>query len=394
MRLLDNFQLRNVLILFSLLSVISLCDAANLTVRVFKQAADGQGTAGALGGAKVCYEPQTGPSKSGIADAEGRVTFTAVPEGNLTVKANKEGFKGKAVSFFMQPKDSFQQINLVEGVGTLACADGTVTGVSDPPFVGPIKIVTFTLDNGAATTTSRAVQLNFTTGPRDAGQQNPKPEFYRVAEPEGGLSLLATLEQKPFLTLVTGTTFVIPHKLLLRRSQDQARYGGRTVALQVKSGTHTSIVVPDTIQLDPVLREYTAPGSVVFPFAEAHGFKRQLDKRTIDSQPGSPKCFECPPSQIRRTTDHTCTLVETSVFFSGQTIKPFWRILRVIGGTTSNPGLNLFRHVISRSLGPVPNQPEICIDSLFPDPDLVLQGPTEDDFIDPANPWKNAFAQQ
>jgi hypothetical protein len=99
------------------------------------------------------------------------------------------------------------------------------------PFIvpGPIQLLSFNIDGGAASTTSHTVTLNFTTGPTNSGDPSPVPDGFRAVE--GGS--LSELFAQPFVPLTSRTSAPFT---LAPRGRDGARYGGRPILLQVKSG--------------------------------------------------------------------------------------------------------------------------------------------------------------
>src|SRR5262249_9895648 len=169
----------------------------------------------------------------------------------------------------------------------LADAGFTRLARSNPFTVtGPVQIVSFKINNGAASTSNRTVTLNFTTAPTNSGDPNPLPDAFRAVEGGSLQELLA----KPFETLTSTTS--APFTLALRR-RDGARYGGRPVLLQVKSGSQLSFPRIDSIQLNPVVRDYTIGDQAAFDFAQRRGYVITATSSTGTSDPDDP-CNLCP----------------------------------------------------------------------------------------------------
>jgi hypothetical protein len=283
----------------------------------------------------------------------------------------------------------------------------------------PILITSFKINNGAGSTASRTVTLNFTTGPRRSGDPNPAPEAFRAVE--GGNP--SNLQQRPFVPLTSTTSASFT---LALRGQDGARYGGRPILLQVKSGSHFSNYVLDAIRLDPVVRNYTTGFRAAIDFARLHGYSATETQEITDGIPAGVDptrgvqhqiCSQCPTDSEAQAGDRSCTQTTTIIFFTGQDLKPFWRLTKVEPhqGTALPIAPNVFRWIFSRTQPPDPSLgsfspggpcfpfPGTCAASglkclpaglLVNEPTLTFQGPTEDEFVDLSNPWKNAFAGQ
>jgi hypothetical protein len=274
------------------------------------------------------------------------------------------------------------------------------------PFAvtGPIQIASFTINNGAATTTSRTVTLNFTTAPTTSGDPNPIPDAFRAVE--GGSSV--ELYTKPFVPLTSATS--AQFELALRR-RDGPRYGGRPILLQVKSGSQLSFPRIDTIQLDPVMREYTIGNEAAFDYAQSRGYVITETSDPVNSGPDDP-CLQCPSGSRAQTGDRPCTVTTTVIFFTGRELRPFWRLRKVEStvGLALPINQNIFRWIYSDTTPPDPSLGGFsrsgpcffgrctgtgltCFDitRVFPAATLTFEGPTEDDFVDPLNPWKSAF---
>ena len=289
----------------------------------------------------------------------------------------------------------------------LADAGFTRLARSNPFTVtGPVQIVSFKINNGAASTSNRTVTLNFTTAPTNSGDPNPLPDAFRAVEGGSLQELLA----KPFETLTSTTS--APFTLALRR-RDGARYGGRPVLLQVKSGSQLSFPRIDSIQLNPVVRDYTIGDQAAFDFAQRRGYVITATSSTGTSDPDDP-CNLCPIGTQAQAGDRPCTVTTTVIFFTGQALRPFWRLKKVepTAGQALPINQNVFRWIFADT---TPADPSLggfspggdcffglqCAPSGIacfaatvdpPQATLTFEGPTEDDFFDPLNPWKNAFA--
>jgi hypothetical protein len=77
------------------------------------------------------------------------------------------------------------------------------------PFAvtGPIKIASFNINNGAASTTDHTVTLNFTTAPTNSGDPSPVPDTFRAVE--GGSAQELFAQQFVPLTSPTSATFTL-----------------------------------------------------------------------------------------------------------------------------------------------------------------------------------------
>ena len=295
----------------------------------------------------------------------------------------------------------------VSNCSQVADAGFTRLARSNPFTVtGPIQIVSFKIDNGAASTSNRTVTLNFTTAPTNSGDPNPVPDGFRAVE--GGS--LQELFAKPFETLTS--TASAPFTLALRR-RDGARYGGRPVLLQVKSGSQLSFPRIDSIQLNPVVRDYTIGNQAAFDFAQRRGYVVTTTSSTGTSDPDDP-CNLCPIGTQAQAGDRPCTVTTTVIFFTGRGLRPFWRLKKVepTVGQALPINQNVFRWIFADTTPPDPSLGGFspggdcffglqCAPSGIacfaatvepPQATLTFEGPTEDDFFDPLNPWKNAFA--
>jgi hypothetical protein len=268
---------------------------------------------------------------------------------------------------------------------------------------GRIQITSFNINNGAASTTSHTVTLNFTTAPTNSGDPNPVPDAFRAVE--GGS--LQELFAAPFVPLTSTTS--VPFTLTLRR-RDGARYGGRPILLQVKSSSQLSFPRIDAIQLDPVVRDYTTGNEAAFDFARRRGYV--VTTTSANADPNDP-CNQCPVGTQAQLGDRPCTVTTTVIFFTGPELRPFWRLKKVEAtvGQALPINQNVFRWIFSNTTPPDPSLGSFspggaCFADLLcagsglaclpgsldlPSATLTFEGPTDDDFVDPRNPWKNAF---
>jgi hypothetical protein len=304
---------------------------------------------------------------------------------------------------------------LVPGVYELhiLADDGYTRLARSDPFTvlptGPIQLVSFNINNGAASTTSHMVTLNFTTAPTNTGDPSPLPDAFRAVEGGSQQELFA----KPFVDLTSTTS--APFTLALKR-RDGARYGGRPILLQVKSGSQLSFPRIDSIRLDPILREYTIGSDPVFDFARSQGYlitttSVSFNPDLNDKSDPDDACNQCPEGSRAQARDQACTVTTTVIFFTGRGLRPFWRLKKVEPpvGVALPINQNIFRWILSDTTPPDPSlfsAPGPCPNGWFwgscpaiactlspaaPPATLTFEGPTEDDFVDPLNPWKNAF---
>ena len=273
------------------------------------------------------------------------------------------------------------------------------------PLTGPIQLVSFNINNGAASTTSHMVTLNFTAAPTNTGDPSPVLEAFRAVEGGSQQELFA----KPFVDLTSTTS--APFTLALKR-RDGARYGGRPILLQVKSGSQLSFPRIDSIQLDPVLREYTIGNDAAFDFAQSQGYLITTTSEPVNSDPDD-ACNQCPEGSRAQARDRPCTVTTTVIFFTGRGLRPFWRLKKVepTVGEALPINQNIFRWIFSDTTPPDPSLPfstvgpcpspfspagscpaiACALSPAAPTATLTFEGPTEDDFVEPLNPWKNAF---
>ena len=300
-------------------------------------------------------------------------------------------------------------------------------------------VVDFKLNGGAASTKERIVTLNFTvrekTGPGNFAPNDVTASVtqYRVLESDNPN---VDLSGQPWIQMPTRS---LQFELALHDKSGQ-RYGERRVALQVKTASLESNVVSDTIALEPVLKEYRVSGSnsalqpnPLLKYAADQGFKFPLEyfetcngdcspvgkpdpslasgTSSVPTQAlskgGAPHdiltCvlvsvatlgvaapFVCSPPAAPVAAG-TCTTKADYLLFEDRSLNQFWNIKSVaVAGASVHPhGVNRFRlkSTLSISDGSCLPGYQIIVG------DIVVEGPEVDDFVDPANPWKNAFVR-
>ena len=287
------------------------------------------------------------------------------------------------------------------------------------------------IDGGAAATNNRALTLDFTALEKGDGNvtiqnETAKITHYRALED----STPETLSQQSWIPITRRPPFFN----LNERDKQGHRYGERHVVFQVKTETLTSNIVSDTIAVEPLLKEYkvSASGSVhpLIQYAAQQGFTFPLDYyetckgncagNTVadpDLASGSAKVSVQALSQNADTSlvcvlvsvaslgtltcqprvpsapaaAGTCTTKADYILFGGRSPNRFWRIksVDISGATVHFHGLNKFLVKLNFE-----NKDATCFAGrLISIGDVVMEGPVEDDFIDSANPWKNAFVR-
>ena len=291
------------------------------------------------------------------------------------------------------------------------------------------------LNNGAASTTNRVVNLNFSaTEVTGASRRDVTSQLtqYRAKEEPDERDSLTDLSTQPWLPIERGS----PRLELAERNGFGERYGDRRVAFQVKTVTLESKVVSDVITLAPVVKEYTIHANVdqtqpLIQYAASQGFK--FPRSFLQACSGgtgasadpdvatgfafvsgaSLKCGSVSSGSV------TCeTRFEYELFFERQ-LNQFWHIKSVnaSGGDLKLHGQDRYLlkgHLTAQTpctssgcsiknsdcpSGTVVN-PTICacvapstVSPTVTIGDIVIEGPAVDDFVDSANPWKNAFVR-
>jgi len=294
---------------------------------------------------------------------------------------------------------------------------------------GVLLAVDFKLNNGAASTKQRLVGLNFSVRERTGGTSHDVTgdvTHYRAREESVAGSQVANLLAQPWIP--------ITHAIIMELGEhnpEGKRYGERRVAFQVKTATLTSEVVSDSITLDPVLKEYKVSrqgiGSDASPFthpliqyAASQGF--QFPKSFLETCAGGTDAGgggvgaqqDISSGNAIVTFGYSatasCTTRAEYELFFGRGLDEFWRIksVNVSGATIHSHGLNRFlaKYTFTETLLLSPTCPsgtvfkpvsKVCVGpdalSQITIGDVVVEGPEIDDFVDPANPWKNAFVR-
>ena len=284
---------------------------------------------------------------------------------------------------------------------------------------------------GAASTSNRAVTLDFTAREKTDGNLTVSDEtaqvtHYRVLEdstPENlsAESWLPITRRPPFFNLA-------------ERNKQGQRYGERRVVFQVKTAALTSNIVSVSLLVEPLLKEYrvSASGNThpLLQYAAQQGFTFPLDYyetckgscvgkmgADLDLASGSASVssdalvkvrednsiicvitsvamgglLKCGPrSNAAPVAAGTCTTKADYHLFEGRELNRFWRIKSVnVTGATAHPhGANRF---LVKLL--IENKDATCLSRQISVGDIVVEGPVEDDFVDAANPWKNAFVR-
>ena len=220
-----------------------------------------------LQGATVCYRKANTPNApilgTKMTDANGIADFGEVAEGDYDVLLTAPNFKGDVERLFMRSIDASPIYAIEPGQDTsgITCPTlalqvqsmATATFKIDHPAP---KILTFKVNDGAESTTSRQVTLKATF--------DRTPKFYRAGETE---QTAATWTEYPSNGSMTFTM----------RDKKNDSFGERSVYLQIKTEDgKRSEVAHDTIKLVPILIDRTFTGSQlkeVLKYAERQGFK-------------------------------------------------------------------------------------------------------------------------
>jgi hypothetical protein len=276
------------------------------------------------------------------------------------------------------------------------------------------------LDSGTASTNNRDLTLDFTALEKGDGNvtiQNDtaKITHYRALED----STPETLSQQAWIPITRRP----PLFNLAERDKQGQRYGERRLVFQVKTATLTSNVVSDSIVLDPVLKEYrVSPTGTTHPliqYAADQGFTFPRDfydgckggnctsqaseniangsanialQGLILEKPGSllgP--VGMPGVALAASEPASCVTKANYLLFEGRRPNPFWRIksVAVPGANVVFHGANRFRVKFSYE-----NKSGVCSQTTLAVGEVVVEGPERDDFIEQANPWKNAFVRK
>ena len=291
----------------------------------------------------------------------------------------------------------------------------------------------FNIEAGASTTKSRSVALNFTARERNTSGNlgfndvTGRVTHYRALED----NTPDRLSTQPWIPI----TRRAPSLQLAEHDAHGQRYGTRTVVFQVKTDTLVSNISSDSIVLEPVLKDYrvSASGSAqpLIQYAAQQGFTFPLNyyETCKGSCPGnmgadpnlasgtarvgadalvnggdntvvcvivsavSLGTLTCSPRLASAPTPAgTCTTKADYYLFEGRELNQFWRIksVNVSGASVHNHGVNRFLLKFNFE-----NKDASCFAGFeISIGDVVVEGPAEDDFVDTANPWKNAFVRR
>ena len=278
-----------------------------------------------------------------------------------------------------------------------------------------VLVVDFKLQNGAPSAKGRLVGLNFSVRERTGANSHDVTDEvtqYRVRESPDLRD--ADVSGQAWIPL-PGHGLI--HELALRNGAGE-RYGERKIMFQVKTSTIISDVVSDTIVLEPVLKEYTVSASgdthPLIHYAADQGFTFPLDFYEPCKNGTCPGNNAADPNLASGTVsvsvqaltsgggegiNHdtaagnagTCTTKADYLLFEGRSPNPFWRIksVNVPGTHVVGHGANRFRVKFSFD-----NKGATCLGpKQISVGDVTVEGPAEDDFVDAANPWKNAFVR-
>lgn len=220
-----------------------------------------------LQGATVCYRRAHTPNApilgTKMTDSNGIADFGEVAEGDYDVLLTAPNFKGEVERLFMRSVDASPTFAIDPGQDTsgITCPTlalqvqsmATATFKIDHPAP---QILTFKVNDGAESTTSRQVTLKATF--------DRTPKFYRAGETD---RTAATWTEYPSNGSMTVTL----------RDKKNDSFGERDVYLQIRTEDgKKSEVAHDTIKLVPILSDRTFTGAQlkeVLKYALDQGFK-------------------------------------------------------------------------------------------------------------------------
>ena len=161
-------QMTLLALLFAVLVLPVLAQAAELRVRVFER-----GGKRPLAGVAVCLGTSANPTQFGSdqTDAQGYAHFADIPRAPLLITASKAGYKGEQQSLVTSSMPRLLVMSLASGGGGTQC---TRVGARAVESTGGMQVIGFSINNGAATSTSREVHLDH----RASG----RPNEYRASE--------------------------------------------------------------------------------------------------------------------------------------------------------------------------------------------------------------------
>ncbi len=302
----------------------------------------------------------------------------------------------------------FESTTVALSLGPRSITCGSPVTPKDDVGTQVFLAVNFKLNNGAASTKQRLVGLNFSVREHTGGTSHDVTAdvtHYRAREVPDEGNLVANLSAQPWI--------LITHGLIMELGEhnpEGRRYGGRRVAFQVQTATLTSDVVSDSITLEPVLKDYkvSSQGDThpLIQYAASQGFKFPLDVHETSCNSAT-----CPRGTgggiadrdiatgtagvgagefLSNTSASTCVTKASYVLFGGRSPNQYWRIKSVVvpGTPVGTPGPNRFEVRFSET-----DPSNRCSVVTIKVGDVVVEGPEVDDFLDPANPWKNAFVR-
>jgi hypothetical protein len=168
-RLSPRSKQMTLLVLFlATLALPLLAPASELRVRVFER-----GGRQPLAGVSVCLGTSANLMQFGSdqTDSEGYAVFADVPRAPLLITASKSGYKGEQQALVTSTIPRLLVMSLPTGGGGIVC---TPVGAPAVANAGVLQISSFSINNGAATTSGRQVHLDHRVSGR--------PNEYRASE--------------------------------------------------------------------------------------------------------------------------------------------------------------------------------------------------------------------
>lgn len=165
---LQGKQMTLMALLLAALVLPVLAQASELKVRVFER-----GGKRPLAGVSICLGTSANPTQFGSdqTDGEGYAVFADIPRAPLLITASKAGYKGEQQSLVTSTIPRLLVMSLPSGGGGAQCVP---VGAHAVESTGDMKISGFSIDNGAAASTNRQVQLDHRVSGR--------PNEYRASE--------------------------------------------------------------------------------------------------------------------------------------------------------------------------------------------------------------------
>lgn len=167
---------KGLLTVWAALLLSPLANANNVTVDVAAETAEKR-----LGRASVCLGTPANATQFGarLTDAGGKASFTAVPNGKVTITISKDGYRGHSRNIAKGERDTSVYVPLRQGGGGPECIQARVkySQVSQrkQEQTGKVlRLYTVRINNNASQTSSRNVKLN--------NSPSGKPSHYRASE--------------------------------------------------------------------------------------------------------------------------------------------------------------------------------------------------------------------